>query len=103
MQHGANAAHRADLTRLAVSATNHCLTGCATGEVIGMVIAISLGWSDVRECWSFAQWDLMQRGRIRLDVTAGGDAVAAVRAMFEEPPPTGNPARSEPQLEEISR
>jgi Domain of unknown function (DUF4396) len=50
MQHGAvHAAHGADLTRLAVSATNHCLTGCATGEVAGMVIAISLGWSDVAQ------------------------------------------------------
>ena len=27
------------LTRLAVSATLHCLTGCAIGEVLGMVLA----------------------------------------------------------------
>ncbi len=48
MQHGtAHAAHGADLNRLAFSATNHCLTGCAIGEVTGMVIAISLGWGDV--------------------------------------------------------
>jgi Domain of unknown function (DUF4396) len=48
MQHGtADAAHGADLNRLAVSATNHCLTGCAIGELIGMLIAISLGWSDL--------------------------------------------------------
>lgn len=48
MQPGtAYAAHGADLTRLAVSATNHCLTGCAIGEALGMVIAISLGWSAV--------------------------------------------------------
>ena len=47
MQHGsAYAAQGADLNPLAVSATNHCLTGCAAGEVTGMVIAISLGWSD---------------------------------------------------------
>jgi hypothetical protein len=47
-QHGtAQAAHGPDLNRLAFSATNHCLTGCATGEVTGMVIAISLGWGDV--------------------------------------------------------
>lgn len=50
MQPGtAHAAQGADLTRLAVSATNHCLTGCAAGEVTGMVIAISLGWSDVAQ------------------------------------------------------
>ena len=45
----AHAAHGAHLTRLAVSATNHCLTGCAIGELTGMVIAISLGWSDVAQ------------------------------------------------------
>jgi hypothetical protein len=36
----------ASLTRLAVSATLHCLTGCAIGEVLGMVIGTALGWSD---------------------------------------------------------
>jgi len=35
------------LTRLAVSATLHCLTGCAIGEVAGMVIGTALGWSDL--------------------------------------------------------
>jgi hypothetical protein len=34
------------LTRLAVSATLHCLTGCAIGEVLGMVIGTALGWSN---------------------------------------------------------
>ncbi len=33
------------LNRLAVAATNHCLTGCAIGEVLGLAIAIQLGWS----------------------------------------------------------
>ncbi len=37
---------RRELTRLAVSATLHCLTGCAIGEVLGMVIGTALGWSD---------------------------------------------------------
>ena len=31
------------LTRLAVSPTLHCLTGCAIGEVLGMVIGTALG------------------------------------------------------------
>ncbi|HUF00901.1 MAG TPA: DUF4396 domain-containing protein [Gaiellaceae bacterium] len=35
------------LNRLAVSATNHCLTGCAIGEVLGMVLATWWGWSDM--------------------------------------------------------
>jgi hypothetical protein len=37
---------RRELTRLAVSATLHCLTGCAIGEVAGMVIGTGLGWSN---------------------------------------------------------
>ncbi|MFZ1483718.1 MAG: DUF4396 domain-containing protein [Candidatus Saccharimonadales bacterium] len=32
------------LTRTAVQATLHCLTGCAIGEVLGMVIGTALGW-----------------------------------------------------------
>ncbi len=48
MEHGtAHAAHGGELNRLAISATNHCLTGCAIGEYAGMMIAMSLGWSDV--------------------------------------------------------
>jgi hypothetical protein len=35
------------LSRLAASATNHCLTGCLLGEVAGMVIATALGWGNV--------------------------------------------------------
>ncbi len=30
----------------AVSATLHCLTGCAIGEVLGMIIGTALGWSN---------------------------------------------------------
>ena len=36
------------LNRLAFSATAHCLTGCAIGEVLGMIIGTALGWSDVQ-------------------------------------------------------
>ena len=43
---GPPAATGAELTRLAVSATLHCLTGCAIGEVLGMVIGTALGWGD---------------------------------------------------------
>lgn len=32
---------------MAVTATLHCLTGCAIGEVLGMVIGTSLGWHDL--------------------------------------------------------
>lgn len=40
--HGNNAS----LNRVAFSATAHCLTGCAIGEVLGMVIGTALGWSN---------------------------------------------------------
>lgn len=30
--------------RVAASATLHCLTGCAIGEVLGMVVGTALGW-----------------------------------------------------------
>jgi hypothetical protein len=36
----------ASLNRIAASATVHCLTGCAIGEVLGMVIATALGWGN---------------------------------------------------------
>jgi hypothetical protein len=36
-----------DLNRAAVSATTHCLTGCAIGEIAGMVIATAAGWGNL--------------------------------------------------------
>ena len=45
-----HAVHRqaqpASLNRAAFSATVHCLTGCAIGEVLGMVIGTALGWGN---------------------------------------------------------
>jgi hypothetical protein len=35
-----------NLTRTAISATLHCLTGCAIGEVLGMVLATAFGWGN---------------------------------------------------------
>jgi hypothetical protein len=35
------------LNRLAASATTHCQTGCAIGEVLGFVIATWRGWSNL--------------------------------------------------------
>src|SRR5690348_12165203 len=34
------------LTRQAISATLHCLTGCAIGEILGLVLATWWGWSN---------------------------------------------------------
>jgi hypothetical protein len=41
--------HDQNLNGLATSATFHCLTGCAIGELVGMVIATALGWGDVAQ------------------------------------------------------
>ena len=41
------AAAAPSLNRLAVSATNHCLTGCAAGEIVGLVLATRWGWDTV--------------------------------------------------------
>jgi len=34
------------VNRVALAATLHCLTGCAIGEVLGMIIGTALGWGD---------------------------------------------------------
>jgi hypothetical protein len=43
----AMATEGSSLNRVAFSATAHCLTGCAIGEVLGMVIGTALGWGNV--------------------------------------------------------
>ena len=43
--HG-DAGPSASLNALAASATVHCLTGCAIGEVLGMVLATWWGWGN---------------------------------------------------------
>jgi hypothetical protein len=47
--HGATSKQRdqRSLNRTAISATAHCLTGCAIGEVLGMVIGTALGWGNL--------------------------------------------------------
>lgn len=55
MEAGAHAHHQhhemptegAALTAVAISATLHCLTGCAIGEVTGMAIGSALGFSNL--------------------------------------------------------
>jgi hypothetical protein len=37
---------RPSLNRLAFAATWHCLSGCAIGEVLGLVIATAFGWGN---------------------------------------------------------
>ncbi len=38
--------HAESPNRLALSATLHCLTGCAIGEVLGLVLATWWGWAN---------------------------------------------------------
>jgi hypothetical protein len=40
-------AHAPSLNRLAASATTHCLTGCAIGEVLGFIIGTWQGWGNL--------------------------------------------------------
>ncbi len=35
-----------DSWRMAITATRHCLTGCAIGEILGMVLATWWGWGN---------------------------------------------------------
>jgi Domain of unknown function (DUF4396) len=64
---------RQSLNRLAFSATVHCLTGCAIGEVLGMIIGTAFGWSDFGTIaisialafffgYSFTSWPLLRSG-----------------------------------------
>jgi hypothetical protein len=43
--HGTHAAK--SLNRVAFAATWHCLTGCAIGEVLGVMIGTALGWGNL--------------------------------------------------------
>ena len=40
-------AQHISLNRLAFTATAHCLTGCAIGEILGLVIGTALGWDTI--------------------------------------------------------
>lgn len=40
---------RSEFNGLAIAATNHCLTGCAIGEVAGMGLATAFGWGNVAQ------------------------------------------------------
>src|SRR6266545_4428209 len=46
---GARESQTPRLNRLAVSATTHCLTGCAIGEFLGMILATAFGWGNVAQ------------------------------------------------------
>ncbi|MCX5196816.1 DUF4396 domain-containing protein [Streptomyces sp. NBC_00249] len=45
--HGSHGSHGKVSWAMAAKATLHCLTGCAIGEVLGMIIGTALGWGNV--------------------------------------------------------
>ena len=69
---------------MAVQATLHCLTGCAIGEVLGMVIGTALGWGNVPTLVLaialafFFGYALTLRGVLK----AGVDLKAAIRVAL---------------------
>jgi Domain of unknown function (DUF4396) len=67
------------LTGVAISATLHCLTGCAIGEVAGVAIGTALGWSDVATILlAIALAFLFGYSLTSLPLLRAGFAVAAV-------------------------
>jgi hypothetical protein len=69
----------AALTAVAVSATLHCLTGCAIGEVAGMVIGTAAGFSNLGTVvLSVALAFLFGYGLTSLPLLRAGLALSAV-------------------------
>ncbi len=78
------------LNRLAVAATVHCLTGCAIGEVLGLVIGVWLEWSNTASIliavvlafffgYSLTLWPLLSGGvafREALTVALASDTLS---------------------------
>ena len=84
------------LNRVAFSATVHCLTGCAIGEVLGMIIGTALGWGGLPDAEaSYLHVDpRLPIGRYSMTFSAvPADAFWSVSvynaAGYFEPGPTG--------------
>jgi hypothetical protein len=69
---------------MAAQATLHCLTGCAIGEVLGMIIGTALGWANMATMVLaialafFFGYSLTLRGVLK----AGVDLKAAIRVAL---------------------
>ena len=67
------------MNQMALSATLHCLTGCAIGEVVGFIIGTALGWSNgATIALSVALAFLFGYSLTSLPLLRGGLALAAV-------------------------
>ncbi|TIC83027.1 DUF4396 domain-containing protein [Nocardioides sp. GY 10127] len=69
---------------MAVTATRHCLTGCAAGEIVGMVLSTAFGWHNLTSIvvsfvlsfvfgYSLTFWGVKK---------AGADTATAVKAAL---------------------
>jgi Domain of unknown function (DUF4396) len=81
-----------DLNGAALSATTHCLTGCALGEIVGMALAQALGWSNAVQIvvaivlafvfgYSLTMWPVLRAGlsfRQATGVAFAADTVSIV-------------------------
>lgn len=75
---------------IALSATTHCLTGCAIGEVAGLAVAAAVGMADVPSIalavvlafffgYSLAMWPLVRSGltlRAALGIALAADTLS---------------------------
>src|SRR4051794_22718779 len=83
--------------KMATSATLHCLTGCAIGEVLGMVLSTALGWGNVASIaaaillafffgygltyWSVRGHGLRPRQRFRLALASDTISITAMEIV----------------------
>ena len=86
MEAHADAGNSRDLNRLALRATNHCLTGCVIGEFAGMAIATAFGWGNAAQialavalAYVFG-FGLTARPLIRAGLAAGAVVSTAIAA-----------------------
>src|SRR5919202_65544 len=78
-EHAHHDRHPQSLTRSAFSATAHCLTGCAIGEVLGMILATWWGWGNAASiALAVALAFLFGYGLTSLPLLRSGMALGAV-------------------------
>src|SRR5919197_170329 len=76
-----------NLNRLSVSATVHCLTGCAIGEVSGMALGTALGWGNlVTTLAAIVLAFFFGYGLTSLPLFRGGLALSAVVPISQPDP-----------------
>ncbi|MGW1589042.1 DUF4396 domain-containing protein [Streptomyces sp. NPDC002386] len=82
--HGSGHGHGSASWAMAAQATLHCLTGCAIGEVLGMIIGTAAGWGNLPTTLLaivlafFFGYSLTMRGVLR----AGVDLRTAIRVAL---------------------